>query len=1161
MKSRNFQKTVRCLALLASLCLSVFFDALAQPLVPEVRVQLQQDIDRFFVSDDSRFFATAGGISPESVTLWDARSMRQLRDLPCQLPSTTGSWRIRFNDDSSRIGILCVDETSTQVLRVFAISGGLLEDEIKAGDYQPILDFSFTQQVYLTREYDTYALVSLDSGEQTASWDGSLVHAEILSGTGDVFGIQRGEIVMLDSETLQELYRYPINSEQGWVSVTRHSPDQSMVALLYPPRQLYEMVDGDLYQNPHHLEVYEHATGRQLISKPFPSFDTELDFSAGSQHIIFTGISEKRDEWGSNIRTLEKLDVHSGERTTLQLYGLRQSPALTRFDEQGRIIAGNEQQVYIFNEQLGVTERIAPEGVQPEYVEFSMLNDNRRAVVRSGRSMQVLDYSNPALFQQVNHDESMVLEFAGNGWWLADDPESYTETETDFEMIYVLYHPDNLLAPKRFHLTNTYITDVVVTHYGELIIGAPDYSGNRMYIRSISMDSGEILAEYSLPLDAFRTHVYGSISLSADGRYLAVLARNDQQNAIRILDTQNRLEAVKTLESAAYITPTESPGSFVTQSYLDDEAGNTWIHYHLHDLENPGATVEIGRHFNFGYIPDMLVSGNRLYITRQNYIAAWELDGGGEYERLPLVSGRNSRFSAITGNAVVMSRENRIVWLNPNDFTEKHQAFVSAEKGVTMVLTDGTYFSWAGTVPDHINFTAGASAFSYDQFDVLYNRPDKVLAHLGAADETLIGLYEQAYEKRVSFLGGRLPVLGEAMPEVRVHREGLEPVTHERTIELLVDVSDPESPLRTLHVSVNGVPVYGKNGMQINSAAGERITKKLDIELGFGMNRIDIKAENTNGVQSLSEVVEIRLLGEAPLPTLYVLTIGVSDYLNDDLDLEFAAKDAVDIMMLYERHGIELLDKGPQFREYFEFDLEQLREIAGLEPKSFANVEARLLTDRRATREAILNTRSFLEQARVDDQVLIFMAGHGFLDDALDYYFAPTDYDVDNPAAKGIRFDEIEALIDGIPARRRLLIMDTCHAGELDRSIVEESTAQDSGSEAGQMRSRTIGISETPVIGLQNSFDLMRSLFADLRHSTGMVTLSAAAGVELAYETRSYRNGLFTSAYLDHIMNGDTTQPLYIQLERIAEIVRQRSNGLQSPQFRSENRLLNIYLW
>jgi uncharacterized caspase-like protein len=90
-----------------------------------------------------------------------------------------------------------------------------------------------------------------------------------------------------------------------------------------------------------------------------------------------------------------------------------------------------------------------------------------------------------------------------------------------------------------------------------------------------------------------------------------------------------------------------------------------------------------------------------------------------------------------------------------------------------------------------------------------------------------------------------------------------------------------------------------------------------------------------------------------------------------------------------------------------------------------------------ATRENILAVKQKLMQTHVDDEVILYVSGHGLLDKNFDFYFATYDMNFSNPEEKGILYDDLEGLLDGIPARKKLLLMDACHSGEVDKENIE----------------------------------------------------------------------------------------------------------------------------
>ncbi len=82
-----------------------------------------------------------------------------------------------------------------------------------------------------------------------------------------------------------------------------------------------------------------------------------------------------------------------------------------------------------------------------------------------------------------------------------------------------------------------------------------------------------------------------------------------------------------------------------------------------------------------------------------------------------------------------------------------------------------------------------------------------------------------------------------------------------------------------------------------------------------------------------------------------------------------------------------------------------------------------------------------------DDTFLLYLSGHGTLAldpiDGSELYFLPSDGRLDAPEATGIAVEDVEALVHELPARRRVLILDTCHNGRAgSRSAVSAPTQQ-----------------------------------------------------------------------------------------------------------------------
>lgn len=82
-----------------------------------------------------------------------------------------------------------------------------------------------------------------------------------------------------------------------------------------------------------------------------------------------------------------------------------------------------------------------------------------------------------------------------------------------------------------------------------------------------------------------------------------------------------------------------------------------------------------------------------------------------------------------------------------------------------------------------------------------------------------------------------------------------------------------------------------------------------------------------------------------------------------------------------------------------------------------------------------------------DDTFVLYLAGHGTLEidpvEGSQLYLLPSDGRLDAARQTGISVAEIESLVHDLPARRRVLILDTCHNGRAgSRSAVATPTRQ-----------------------------------------------------------------------------------------------------------------------
>lgn len=427
---------------------------------------------------------------------------------------------------------------------------------------------------------------------------------------------------------------------------------------------------------------------------------------------------------------------------------------------------------------------------------------------------------------------------------------------------------------------------------------------------------------------------------------------------------------------------------------------------------------------------------------------------------------------------------------------------------------DGSYAASKGATRS-VQFVRGMKIYTFENFDLRFNRPDRVLQSLGRSSQAAVSSIERAWEKRVRRMGFVPAQVGQDLhlPELTFNRAQLPPPeTAERKVSLRAHAGDAEAALDRVNLYVNEVPIFGERGRALE---GHDQELTLEVPLISGRNSIQLSVTNAKGAESLRETFEVNCTAPRPPAKLVLVAIGVSQYADARMNLSYAAKDAQDLAT-------------------------QLSSTAG-------KIEVLSLLDGAATKEAIVAAHAKLQATQPEDEVVIFYAGHGLLDDKLDYYLATPGVDFESPAAMGLPYEALEGLLDGVPALRRLILVDACHSGELDKEDVVLVAA---AVQQGQIRSRGFKTVKSR-LGEKSAADLASELFADLRRGSGAIVIASASGTELASESGAWKNGAFTYATIEGLKSGKV---------RVSELrdyvtarVKELTSGLQTPTSRREN--------
>lgn len=444
-----------------------------------------------------------------------------------------------------------------------------------------------------------------------------------------------------------------------------------------------------------------------------------------------------------------------------------------------------------------------------------------------------------------------------------------------------------------------------------------------------------------------------------------------------------------------------------------------------------------------------------------------------------------------------------------------------------LYFTPDNYY-YAHRVPtEAFHYVWDYKVYTFDQFDIRFNRPDIVFERLNGENLTN-RLYHAAYKKRLEKLG-ITELRGELeLPEVKImSRSKLPTSTEQDRLNISLKARSGDVAMEYLHVWVNGVPIYGERGVQLPKEEAFASEGYIEVPLVHGKNVIQVAVSATNGLSSLRETVEITRTGESGAADLYFVGIGVRQYDDASMNLEYSDKDVRDALQTFR----------------------SLNRYGTIHVDTFIN--------ERVTTNNLLGVKERLLNSKAEDMVVVFYSGHGLVDQQMDYYLSTHDVDFTNPSGKGLPFETLISWLDSVPAQKQLVLIDACHSGELD----ETNTSFNPGTQK-QTFGAKMGLGELVVEeDHQGAFELMKTLFTDIRRENGATVIASSSGAYYSFEDEKYANGIFTYALKEGLgkgladFNRDQSVTVSELKDYLAYRVLELTKGEQQPNSRIQNPL------
>ena len=370
--------------------------------------------------------------------------------------------------------------------------------------------------------------------------------------------------------------------------------------------------------------------------------------------------------------------------------------------------------------------------------------------------------------------------------------------------------------------------------------------------------------------------------------------------------------------------------------------------------------------------------------------------------------------------------------------------FIQLSKAEWLIKSPEGFFNGTPHAMKSIHFVKGMKSYSLEQFFDVFYQPSAISNLLTYGRIKQRGDIEEVIAKL-------------APPEMKILA-----FPNEEQTEAEVYLKVTGKGVKDLHVQHNGkrLPLSMK-ALTIYKKDDKSVTYKAVLPLISGQNEFTCRAVNRDDIESAPVSTNVFSKNTKPGADCYIVSIGINQYKNGKLNLNYAEADASAFS-----HAVQKYSKG-----------------------MYRNVYAHSLHDEKATKTNILTLLDSLsKKVTINDVFIFYYAGHGSVVE--DNFFFVT-YEVTQLYAELERMhktalseDEMMRKFQDIKALKQMVVMDACHSG----SAVEKLANR------GAMREKAI---------------------AQLSRSSGVHVLASAGSEQYATEYDSLGHGLFTYCLIE----------------------------------------------
>jgi len=1000
MKMKNNTKIL--LAVLSIIFLTV--KAMAQS-KPEVYVQFghHKEITSISFSKDGKYIAT--GSEDRTIKLWDILTGREIRTI---LGHSDKINSILFSPDSRYIASASSDNT----IKIFEIETGL--------------------------EYMTLTGHSREVNSISFSPDGRYLASSSSDAT----------IKLWDLNTRKEIKTFP----SEFFSFVKFSPDGSCIAT-------------KAWVNK--IAILEPFTGKKKILQGHDEHITSIDFSSDGKYLVSGGFDKKVKIWEVSTGQL----VHSFEENNESIFSVAFSP------DNKIVVAGSFNSIKIWD--IEKKENILT--IQQPYSSIVAFSPDGKYIAATSEANTI------TLYETVNGKE--VKRFKGNFGWvnrvkLSPDNKyaaigfAYLDNDTDGAKYGIsLIEMSTGKEIKKIVGFQNEITAFAFSSDSKLLVTrSPDSVSllkSDSWIKIWDVATANLLHKYKLNDD------WGEfVEFLNDGKYII----SHDYSSVILLDVKNgqQIEIIEDSSAVKNLIISQN-GKYAAWSsgppYLKIKIMNlfaqkiiTTIKAHKEDIESlsfstDGKYIVSGSHDktiklwetetgnlmwkveDVDPIKSVAFSSDGKFIcygTKKGSIKLLRIADGNE-----IINAQATNFPinflnfSSSGRLIAAEVGNReIIFLNPQNGNTVAK-FTYFYNGEWVTITPEGYYDASANGDKYLNVRIGNRVYGIENYRETFFRPDLVK----------LALSGQALKDFKTLADIKLP------PQVEILNAPIS--SQQEEIDITVKLTDQGGGIGDVRLYLNetAVLVDGARGLKKKSQDKTQ-TRSYRIKLVNGENVIKAVAFNAdNTMQSNAAMHTVAANLGIKKPKMYVLAIGINEFKNPKLELQYAVADAKLFVEVLKESAKELFEK----------------------------IEVRLLTTKEeTTKESIKAALEGMRGISPEDVFVFYVASHGIAEEGEYFLFTSN---VGSVSTNRLREDaltqaELKEMIANVSSTKKFIALDACNSGKLGEELQVA------------MLARTRGMSEETAIKI-------------LSRAVGSMIISASTTQQEALE--GYEgHGLFT---------------------------------------------------